>query len=73
MNLYQALQGINDKINKAAADGSYGGEQRDMLRAILENQQRIGESLLVLGGLLQQIIEDGVEIAVLPESDSTKH
>ena len=73
MNLYQALQGILTRVNAAATDAKYNHTDQEMLKAILENQGRLAESMVLLGGLLQGILAEDVEVHVMSREDEAKH
>jgi hypothetical protein len=73
MDLYQTLQGILKQINDNIAGAKYGEDDRELLKAVLENQSRIGEALVILGGLMKSILSDDVEVHIIPSKDDTKH
>lgn len=73
MNLYQALQGILDKVNDSATEAKYHKEEREMLRTVLENQVRLGEAVVILGGLLQGILAKEVEVEVRTPKGASRH
>jgi hypothetical protein len=72
MNLYAALQTIYGKIEENSANAGYQTE-KEMLKAILENQVRAAEAMLILGSLLHTIAGRDVEIEVRPPKGSSKH
>ena len=73
MDLYQALQTILKQIQDQAGDARYKGEEREMLRVVLDNQVRLGEALLMLGGLMRSILAEDAEVIVMPGKDDTQH
>ena len=73
MNLYEALNEQHVKISETANEASYGRTEKQMLVAVMDNQVRLSESLLVLGSLLQIIVEDRIEVAVMPAKGVEKH
>jgi hypothetical protein len=73
MDLYVALQGVLDKINETTTEARYQASDRDLLKSVLENQARLGEALLMLGGLLRGILAEDVEVQVMPKKGDTQH
>ena len=73
MNLYHALQGLLDKVNETAVDAKYGKTEKEMLVAVLENQVRLGEALLVLGSLVHGIVGQEITIEVKPPKGAKTH
>lgn len=73
MDLYTALQGILNKISGESADARYQQSDRELLKAVLENQTRIGEALLILGGLIRGIVAEEIEVQVMPKKGDTQH
>ena len=73
MDLYQALQGILTKINDGVTEARYSKDEKEMLKVVLDNQTRLGEAILILGGLMKAILADDVEVQVMPTKHDTKH
>lgn len=73
MNLYEALQGVLDKIKQNNERVVYAGSEREMLQALLDNQERLAESVLILGGLMQGIVAKDVEIEVVMPKGTLKN
>lgn len=72
-NLYQALQGILDKIRQNNEAVLFNSEEREMLRKILDNQERLGEGMLVVGALLQAMLEREISFQLVPDKKESKH
>lgn len=68
MNLYQALQGVLDKIKQNNESVLYAQEPKEQLRAVLDNQERLAESILIMGGILQGLVSKEVEIEIIPKN-----
>jgi len=73
MDLYQTLQGILNKINEGVLEARYKDDPKEMLRIVLDNQARLGEAMLIVGGLLKAILSDEIEIQIMPGKDDVKH
>lgn len=73
MNLYVALQSILEKIRQNKEDVAYATGEREMLRRVLDNQERLSEQLLVIGSLLQALVEKEVEIELQSSKHEKKH
>lgn len=73
MDLYQTLQGILKQINDTTNEAKYRQDDKELLRAVLENQARLGEAMLILGGLMKSIISEEIEVHIVPGKDDTKH
>ena len=73
MDLYQTLQGILSKINDGVTEARYSKDEKEMLRVVLDNQARLGEAMLILGGILKAILSDEIEVQIMPGKDDTKH
>lgn len=73
MDLYQALQGILDKVNDSATDAKYRRDTQEMLVVVLENQTRLAESMLILGGILKGILSKNISVQVFPKKSDTQH
>ena len=67
MNLYQALQGVLDKVRENNEIAAYGSDA-DRLKKLLDNDERLSEGMLLLGGLLQALHEKEIEIQLLPHN-----
>ena len=72
MELYKALQAIHTKIQQNRDNAVYAGD-REMQRAVLENQERLSESILIIGAMLQAVIEKEIEIQLMPDVKEGKH
>lgn len=67
---YKVLQGILEKVKERADQARYSKEQDAAIEAILDNQERIAESLLVIGTLLDTIVDKQIMIKVgTPDKD----
>lgn len=73
MNLYQALQGVLDKVRQNNESVLYATDDKEMIRAVLDNQERLAESLMVMGGLLQAILAKDVEVEIVPPKGSMQN
>ena len=73
MNLYHALQSLLDKVNESASDAKYGKSEKEMLSAVLENQVRLGEAILVLGNLVHGIVGQEITVEVKPPKGTSTH
>jgi len=73
MDLYQTLQGILNKINDGVTEARYQDDQKEMIKIILENQSRLGEAILIVGGLLKAILAEEIDVQVMPKKDDVKH
>jgi hypothetical protein len=73
MDLYQTLQGILKQINDSIEGVRYEKDDKELLKAILDNQARLGESILILGGLMKSILSDEVEVHIMSSKNDTKH
>jgi len=73
MDLYVSLQTILNKISEGATEAKYAKNEKEMLQIVLENQTRIGEAILIMGGLLKAILADEIEVQVMPSKNDTKH
>lgn len=65
MDMYAALQGILSKIRENNNMHSMGCTEREMLRSLMENQERLAEAILVLGGVIHTAIADSASMGVL--------
>jgi hypothetical protein len=73
MDLYQTLQGILNKINDGILEAKYENSEKKMLQVVLDNQARLGEGLLIVGGLLKAILSDEIEVQIMPGKGDPKH
>ena len=73
MNLYHALQTLLDKVNERVTDAQYGKTEKEMLSAVLENQVRLGESVLIIGSLLHAIAGRDILVEVNAAKGQSKH
>jgi hypothetical protein len=73
MDLHHALQTLHSKISETSTDAKYKASEKEMLAAVLENQVRISEGMLILGTILHTAIGDKVEITVMPSKEEEKH
>lgn len=73
MNLYVTLQTILEKIRQNKEEVAYATGECEMIRRVLDNQERLSEQLLVIGSLLQALIEKEIEIELKSSKDDKKH
>jgi CRISPR/Cas system-associated exonuclease Cas4 (RecB family) len=73
MDLYTALQEIHDKVQDSQSSLQYSQTDRDILMHLVNNQVRMSEAMLILGSLLHAIVEDRVEVEVVPPKGVNKH
>ena len=73
MDLYTALQTILDKVQETTNTAKYSQDDKEMVRAILDNQTRLAEGVLILGGLMKAILADDIEVQVMAGKNDTKH
>jgi hypothetical protein len=66
LKLSHALQALLEKVQANNDDARRSGDVLVMLNAILENQERIAEGVLILGNVIHGIAEDVVEVEVRP-------
>ena len=71
MEPYKVLQTILEKVRERAEAARYSNHPDDLLYAMLENQERIAEAVLIIGAILQVIVDKQitVKIQVPPEGD----
>jgi len=73
MDLYVALQAILDKVQETTNIAKYSQDDKEMVRAILDNQTRLAEGVLILGGLMKAILADDIEVQIMAGKNDTKH
>ena len=73
MELYQTLQELLNSINQSAVEARYAEKEREVLNIILENQGRLGEAMLIVGGLLKAILAHDVEVEIIPPQKEAQH
>jgi hypothetical protein len=67
VDLYRALQSVLDKIKDNNDAVAYATSDGDKLKKVMENQERIAEGLLLLGGLLQALLEKEITVQLVPD------
>ena len=63
-NPYKILQTILEKVRERSDNAQHSLEQEQMLRGILYNQERIAEAILVIGALLDVIVDKQITVTV---------
>lgn len=63
-NPYKILQSILEKIKERADEARHSKDQEAAIRAILDNQERLAEALLVVGALLDVIVDKQITVLV---------
>lgn len=63
-NPYKALQTILEKARERAEAARYSKDQDALLHAVLENQERLAEAILVLGAILQVIVDKQITVTI---------
>lgn len=68
---YKVLQTILEKVRERAEAARYSKNPDDLLYAILDNQERLSEAVLILGAVLQVIVDKQltVNIEAPPENE----
>jgi hypothetical protein len=64
MDAYKTIQTILEKVRERSEAARYSKSQDDLLYAMLDNQQRLAESMLILAAVLQVIIDKQLTIAI---------
>lgn len=67
MNLYVTLQAVLDKIRDNNDQVVYSSTEGEKLRKVLDNQERLAEGMLLIGGLLQALIEKEISVQLIPD------
>lgn len=61
---YKVLQTILEKVRERAEAARYSKSPDDLLYAILDNQERLSEAVLILGAVLQTIVDNQLTITI---------
>jgi hypothetical protein len=61
---YKVLQTILEKVRERAEAARYSKEPNDILYAILENQERLSEAVLILGAVLNTIVDNQLTVVI---------
>lgn len=64
MDPYKVLQTILEKVRDRAEAARYSKSSDDRIHAILENQERIAEAVLILGAILQVIVDKQIMVTI---------
>jgi hypothetical protein len=64
MDPYKVLQTILEKVRERAETARYSKNPKDIEHAILENQERIAEAVLILGAILQVIVDKQITVTI---------
>jgi len=67
---YKVLQHILEMVRERAEKARYSKDPNDMIRAILENQERLAEAFLIEGALLSAIVDNQLTVSIsAPDKD----
>lgn len=64
MDPYKVLQTILEKVRERAEAARYSKDKDAMIRAMLDNQERIAEAVLILGAVLQVIVDKQITVTI---------
>lgn len=64
MDPYKVLQTILEKVREQAEAARYSKDPNAVLYAILDNQERLAESVLILGAVLQVIVDKQITVVI---------
>jgi hypothetical protein len=73
MDLYIALQTCLKKIKENNDNVAYSKDYVELLRTIRDNQERLAESILILGTVVHGILEKDVDLEIFPDKDALKN
>lgn len=73
MNPYKVLQTILEKVREQSEAARYSKDPTAILRATMENQERLAEAVLIVGAILQVIVDKqiSVKVEVPPKGDQS--
>jgi hypothetical protein len=63
-NPYKTLQGILEKIKEHSETARYSKDPQAVIRAIMESQERLAEAFLVVGAILQVIVDKQLTVNI---------
>jgi hypothetical protein len=61
---YKVLQTILERVRDRSTEARYSKDPRLQTEAILDNQERLAEAMLVVGSLLQAIVDHQITVVV---------
>lgn len=64
MDPYKVLQTILEKVKDRAEAARYSNNPDALLYAMLENQERIAEAVLIIGALLSVIVDKQISVTI---------
>jgi hypothetical protein len=64
MDAYKTLQTILEKVKDRCDAARYSKDPNDMLRATMDNQERLSEAMIILGAVLQTIIDKQITVTI---------
>jgi hypothetical protein len=64
MDPYKALQTILEKVKDRCDAARYSKDPTELLRATMDNQERLSEAMLILGCALQVIVDKQLTVTV---------
>jgi hypothetical protein len=64
METYKILQTILEKVRERAEAARFSKSHDDLLYAMLDNQERLSEAVLIIGAALQIIIDKQLVVTV---------
>lgn len=70
---YKVLQTILEKMKDRTDQARYSKDPNDLLRATLDNQERLAEGMLILGAILQVIVDKQLTVMVQAPSKEERN
>lgn len=68
---YKTLQTILEKVRDRSEKATYSRNKDDVLQAVLDNQQRLAEAMLIIGAVLEVIVDKQISVVVqVPPKDT---
>lgn len=64
MDPYKTLQTILEKMREGAERAHYSKDPNEMLRVSIDNQERLAEAMLIIGAVLQVIVDKQITVTV---------
>lgn len=59
---YKVLQTLLEKVKETSDEARYSKDPNALLRATMENQERLAEAMLVLGAVIQVIVDKQIMV-----------
>ena len=63
-NLYKTLSGMADKIEESTKKAIDSGTTAEMVHAIILNQKALSESIMMLAGVMQMVVDEELELFI---------